>query len=192
MGDLDEFYDLMPKLRPQPVQPKASRINLSSRLNVGLTYQRTVGIRQSNLPVGTGLFALTQFEPGDEVVRFDGRTLTFAETLALGEQANPLQIGHDVYILTEGPAVRVNHSCSPNTGLRSNIILMALKPISAGEEIFFDYSTSMAENHWQMRCLCGSSNCRKVVTDFAMLPREVRMRYLDLGIVQPFIAMELG
>lgn len=33
-----------------------------------------------------------------------------------------------------------NHSCEPNAGFRSSIVLEAIRDIKAGEEITFDYA----------------------------------------------------
>jgi hypothetical protein len=86
----------------------------------------------------------------------------------------------------------VNHSCNPNAGLRDNRHMIALRPIEAGEEIRFDYSTCMSERLWTMHCRCGESNCRTVIRDFHDLPDETRRRYIALGIVQRFIIEEIS
>jgi hypothetical protein len=66
--------------------------------------------------------------------------------------------------------------------------MFALKEINKGEELFWDYSTSMMERHWTMRCACGEKNCRKIITDFDLLPTELQLQYLRMNIVFPFIA----
>jgi hypothetical protein len=66
--------------------------------------------------------------------------------------------------------------------------LFALKKIKAGEEMFWDYSTSMLERHWTMECSCREKNCRKVLADFDLLPKHVQEKYLTLNIAFPFIA----
>ena len=62
----------------------------------------------------------------------------------------------------------------------------------AEEEIRFDYSTSMEEQSFTMRCLCGAPECRHMIADFSSLPAEVRDRYLKLEIVMGFIARKAG
>ncbi len=66
-------------------------------------------------------------------------------------------------------------------------MLIALRPIEAGEEIRFDYSTTMSDDHWTMECRCGEPICRRVVLDFHHLPPIAQNRYLQLGVVQRFI-----
>ena len=102
-----------------------------------------------------------------------------------------LQIGRDRYM---GPSGRIddliNHSCSPNAGLRftdDGVFLVALRPIAPGEEIAWDYSTTLADPDWSMQCACGSPECRGVIRAFALLPAEVQDRYRAMGIVAPYL-----
>ena len=91
-------------------------------------------------------------------------------------------------LLVGEPDRYLNHSCDPNAGIVDNRRLVAIRAIAAGEEIRFDYSTTMAEDFWTLECRCGSPLCRGTVTDFRLLPSEVKQRYLELGVVQGFIA----
>jgi hypothetical protein len=84
----------------------------------------------------------------------------------------------------------VNHSCEPNCGLTRHarrIELTSLRPLMAGEEVTFDYSTSMAGEPWSLECGCGAPSCRRVVGDFWDAPPSVRERYLALGVVLPHV-----
>jgi hypothetical protein len=90
-----------------------------------------------------------------------------------------------------GPGVLVTHSCAPNAGIRDNVRLIAITDIRAGAEIFYDYSTTMNEDHRPLECLCGSALCRGKVVDFKDLPVRTRRSYLRLGIVQAYPAAEL-
>jgi hypothetical protein len=101
---------------------------------------------------------------------------------------NPLQIGPDRYIDLEEPGRIVNHSCNPNAGIRDDVQLIAIKDIQKDEEIRYDYSTTMDDGHWTLKCKCNEPNCRKVIKDFKHLPPDVQQKYITLGIVQKFIA----
>ena len=144
--------------------------------------------------LGKGVFARSIIEAGQQICAFTGPILTFAQVEAMGELgANAIQVGHDQYVSPDTPGCYLNHSCNPNAGISNDRILIALRKITADEEIRMDYSTTMQENHWKMKCRCGGNNCRKVVADFHLLPEEVQIRYLKLGIVQRFIrAKETG
>ena len=60
----------------------------------------------------------------------------------------------------------INHSCNPNVGLEDAITLIAIRDISAGEEILCDYAFWESNNDWKMKheCICGNPNCRKLIT----------------------------
>lgn len=148
-----------------------------------------VVVRQGDL--GRGVYAGRPLRAGERILRFDGPVLTHAHVLTFGEaQAYALQIGPDEYIDTLAPGRFTNHSCQPNAGVIENRVLLALRPIARGEEVRFDYSTTMSENHWTMACRCGAKTCRGVIRDFHLLPPELQFRYIGLGIVQQFIAQE--
>src|ERR1700744_4614994 len=109
---------------------------------------------------GKGLYAKRSIPPGTIVCQASGRILTFDETAVLGEkESHTLQIGLDKYIYCEPPFLYSNHSCNPNCGVTADLKLFTLRKIKKGEELFWDYSTSMLERHWQMECLCGEKNC---------------------------------
>lgn len=143
--------------------------------------------------LGRGLFATRAFGAGERILKFTGPVISLEEAIAKGEaEANPLQFDHDRYLDLEPPAVFLNHSCEPNTGISAGHWLIALRPLAAGEELRYDYSTTMHENRWTMACLCGAPICRGKVSDFHLLPPDLRQHYLRLGIVQPFIVRTLA
>lgn len=143
--------------------------------------------------LGRGLFAVRDFEPGEIILRLHGprygRNDPIHDT-PFG--ANLLQTGWRTYILLDPPGVFANHSCNPNAGVRDSRTLVAIRAITAGDEICFDYSTTMAENFWTMACACGDPACRGVVEDFEKLPPELQRYYIELDIVQRFIARRAG
>ena len=146
-------------------------------------------IRVADCNLGRGLFARKEFAPGDLILNLVGTRYDRMHSIHGTEcGANLLQTGWRTYILLTPPAVYANHSCNPNAGIERNRRLVAIGPIAPEEEIRFDYSTTMAENFWTMPCRCGAPNCRGIVTDFTYLPLETQNRYLDLGVVQGFIA----
>lgn len=80
-----------------------------------------------------------------------------------------IQIAMGVYIGPVGPEEHpdtyINHSCAPNCIVRIDrpkVLLVALRDISAGEEITFDYAV-IYEDPWQMECRCGVENCRRII-----------------------------
>lgn len=140
---------------------------------------------------GRGLFAARPIAAGEAILQLSGRPLDFSAAVALGDdQCYCLQIGDDQYLDLASPGRYVNHSCCPNAGIIHDTQLIALVAIPAHAEIFYDYSTTMDEHCWTMRCDCRQATCRHVVEDFRVLPDLVRIRYLCLNIVQLFIARQ--
>lgn len=142
------------------------------------------GIRVGMTSVGRGVFAARDFVAGEHVLTFHGALVEGEEGRELSDT---VQIGADSYVDPIPPVKFVNHHCEPNTGLRNGVELHALRAIPEGEEIRFDYSTCMGESFWTMECRCGSADCRGLITDFALLPEVLRLKYSRLGIVQPFL-----
>jgi hypothetical protein len=143
----------------------------------------------ADCPVGRGVFAARVIEPGETILRFHGPRVDRNDPIHFTDvAANLLQTGRTTYILPAAPGVLVNHSCNPNAGLVGNRRLVALRRIARDEEIRFDYSTTMDDGLWTLDCLCGDPACRRVVTDFHLLPDAVRDLYLQAGVVQGFIA----
>jgi hypothetical protein len=64
---------------------------------------------------------------------------------------------------------------------------VALRPIAAGEEITFDYSTCMVDEPALSACRCGAEVCRGRIGPFAELDPEWRRHYLALGVVPAFV-----
>ncbi len=146
-----------------------------------------------NTKFGNGVFAGRDFNCGEKVMKFGGKIFTF------GQLPKPYESVQDHYIqiskkLYMGPSGSFddffNHSCNPNSGLKikgKSVLLVAIKNIRKGEEITYDYSTTMDEDDWELECRCGSKNCRKIIRDFKYLPRNVQNRYIRLGIVPSYI-----
>jgi SET domain-containing protein len=139
---------------------------------------------------GKGLFAKKKITAGTVLCSIPlGKELNFDKSVQLKDkESHALQIDFDRYILCVPPFLYSNHSCNPNCGINPAFEMIALRDIRAGEELFWDYSTSMLERHWTMKCACGEKNCRKNITDFDLLPQKIQSKYLELNIVFPFIA----
>ena len=141
---------------------------------------------------GKGVFALKDIPEQTILMRANGEPVSFRKTKKLGDRESySLQVDADQYILTHPPFCYLNHSCDPNAALDSDLFLYTIKPVKAGEEIRWDYSTSMMEKSWTMECHCGSPACRGVVRDFDLLPGWLQEKYLAMGIVMPFIVRKL-
>jgi uncharacterized protein len=142
--------------------------------------------------LGRGLFADHSYKAGDEILRFEGRTVPAHVVLEMGEEeCYMIQIGPDLYLEPQAPGRYTNHSCAPNAAIKDDYRLIALQDIQVNEQICFDYSTTMSEGNWTMKCRCGAPNCRGTVRDFGELPMDLQRKYLDMNIVQSFIVKEV-
>jgi hypothetical protein len=131
--------------------------------------------------------------PGTELCSFTGKIIDYEDTLALGHRESfAMQVDKRLYIYLEPPARYFNHCCEPNCGVTPGRKLIAIRKIDRNEELRWDYSTSMLEHHWTMKCECRKPTCRKVVSDFDKLPKRTQEEYVRLGIVQTFILEALG
>jgi hypothetical protein len=137
---------------------------------------------------GKGIFAASNFSKGDVIFAITGQPLNFHQTLNLGDnECYCLQVGRNSYIIPDSPFHLSNHSCMPNCGINNRMHLIALCEIQRGEELLWDYSTSMLERHWVMTCKCGYKNCRNVINDFDLLPSFLQNKYIEMDMVMPFI-----
>lgn len=150
----------------------------------------TVIVKDSRF--GKGIFTTLPVSKNSVIFKITGSPLTFKQTLQLGnDECYTLQIGINKYIVPNPPFHLSNHSCRPNCGINRQLQFIALQNIAPGEELVWDYSTSMLERHWTMKCDCEQDNCRHLIRDFDTLPIHFQEKYLHLGIVLPFIVEEL-
>jgi len=142
--------------------------------------------------VGLGLFSIRNIRRGERIFVFSGRIIPTSEAKHPEISAYTLQIGMDSFIDPEQGLGRfINHSCHPNAGIIESNIVIALQNIPINTEVRFDYSTTMLERNWTMKCACGVTQCRKIIQDFDLLPLELQKFYLEKGIVQDFIIHQL-
>ncbi|MBI1935691.1 SET domain-containing protein-lysine N-methyltransferase [Candidatus Woesearchaeota archaeon] len=145
---------------------------------------------------GNGVFADKNFEHGEVILYFEGKFLD-DEDIEFGsyEDQHGLQIDKRTYLVSYGLDDFINHSCSPNCGVKEfngKFILVAIRSIKKFEEITFDYSTWadystwMKGPLWKMKCSCGSKNCRDIILDFKFIPLHLKKKYIKLGMVPKY------
>ncbi|MGC9031639.1 MAG: SET domain-containing protein [Minisyncoccia bacterium] len=158
-------------------------------------------IKKSKI-AGNGVFATKKIKKGKTIIFLNGEicsSLEISKRIIKNEEApsDPLQIDEKTYIDLNEISRTFNHSCSPNAFIKGKNELVALKDISKGEEITYDYSTTMDEKKsdmlapekefWVCNCHCGSINCRKKIDQFKTLPKELKKYYLKNKLVPDFI-----
>ncbi len=145
--------------------------------------------------LGKAVFAARPFAMGQRIARFSGRRIPARKLKKRLEGAGDrfMQIAPNEYM---GPSGRIddlfNHSCSPNTGLcfeNAAIFLTVIEPIAPGDEITWDYSTTVADLDWKFTCDCRSVICRGAIAAFATLSPERQNWYLERDIVAPYLRL---
>ena len=121
-------------------------------------------------PVGKGLRATRAFTAGEKVIRFNG-ALDHA-----GRSMYTVQLGPNVHLMPSSPSKYANHSCCPNLGISQtdSLQLIALHDLHAGEELTFDYAMTEERLRERVKCACGTSACRGIITGYAELSDEQR------------------
>ena len=142
-----------------------------------------VEVRRSPIH-GRGLFATQVIETG-EIVAIKGGHIFGREALGtLSRELGPaeIQIADDLYIgpttlgERESSMIFSNHSCDPNIGVQGQIVFVAMRPISADEELTHDWATTDFESS-EMSCSCGAASCRKTITGRDWMRRELQEKY---------------
>jgi len=128
---------------------------------------------------GDGVFALRHYQVGETIL-----VGTIARRLTTNH-SHATQVGRSAWVELGGLGPKVNHSCDPNCGIRTNGSgapdLLARRPVVPGEEITFDYAMrNYSVEHFPPRCRCDASNCRVRVTGWKALPAQRKAEYRDL------------
>ena len=131
---------------------------------------------------GRGLFATAQIHAGETVAGFGGTVCDRRTFDALPEdrKIHAIQIADELYMVGSvepDPADYANHSCTPNTGILGNILLVAMRDIDLDEEVCFDYAMCDSADYDEFICACGSEHCRKVVTSADWQSEQLQQRY---------------
>lgn len=75
----------------------------------------------------------------------------------------------------------MNHSCDPNCGVRGQATFVAMRDIQPEEELTYDYAMTDIYHDgigWEdLQCLCGSNNCRGVVTGHDWQHGDLQEKY---------------
>jgi hypothetical protein len=146
-------------------------------------YAGKVDIRETG-QYGWGLFALSDFQAGDLVMR--GRALEMGPA----KDAHTIQTDWNTHAIMDLPARFVNHVCNEaNLGIQKNEVgaydFHALKEIGASEELLWDYETSEFEIEGFV-CSCGKPSCRGELRGFRHHSNEIISSYGE-DYVAPFL-----
>ena len=140
-----------------------------------------IEVRQSTVH-GRGVFAKEDIPKGTKIIEYIGQVIDWDEALRRHPH-DPSQPNHTFYFgLEDGcvidakyggnEAMWINHSCKPNCQALeedakqgTRVFLYALKNISKGEELFYDYGLVVEDKitkkmKKEYACYCGHKKCR--------------------------------
>ena len=141
-------------------------------------------VRESKIH-GRGLFATTDIAK-NEIVAVKGGHIVDRETLRhkVTPRLGPveIQIDDNLFIARvtdeerELSMLYSNHSCDANLGIRGEITFVAMRNISAGEELTHDWAIT-DDDDYSVECKCGAPNCRGILTGKDWQRSELQQRY---------------
>ncbi len=127
---------------------------------------------------GRGVFAVKTIRKGEIIAVFDGPILEEeSDGWTKDRMDHTIQFAEYRWRDSKGIARLVNHSCEPNCGIKGLFKIVAMRKIEAGEHITWDYEMTEKNLTWKMKCKCGSPICRKVIGNYANMPRRIRLKY---------------
>ena len=146
-----------------------------------------VEIRTSGKITDKGIFAKEKIRKDEVIAIKNGYILNKDEFDNLDDKCKQycLQIEDDFFL---GPKKReeihlngifINHSCEQNVGFQGQIIYVAMRDIEPDEELTHDYAMcfSNMEHFSDLRCNCGSDNCRKKIKSDDWKSRDLQKKY---------------
>jgi uncharacterized protein len=154
-------------------------------------------LRESKIH-GRGLFARVGITK-DELVAvkgghiIDGKTLREKITPAFGPVE--IQIGDDLFIAPVSDEERelsmlyLNHSCHPNLGVRGEVTFVAMRDISAGEELTHDWAMT-DDDDYSLKCNCGTADCRETLSGRDWQRADLQKRYA--GYFSTYLARKIA
>ncbi|MGE0822206.1 MAG: SET domain-containing protein [Candidatus Binatia bacterium] len=143
-----------------------------------------------NSPIhGKGVFATNSIAKGTRILEYAGERLSHEAANARYAEAKPTDIVL-LFIVDDETVVDaavggsdarfINHSCTPNcesvvTG--GKIFIEALRRISPGEELTYDYNLDLSEEDQSQAsllypCACGSQKCRGTMAGPGAVPQQ--------------------
>ncbi len=147
---------------------------------------------------GRGLFAIADIAK-NEIVAIKGGHIVDRKTLR--EKITPrlgpveIQIDDDLFIAPVSDEERelsmlyLNHSCEPNLGVRGEITFVAMRDIRGGEELTQDWAMT-DDDDYSLKCNCGASNCRQILTGKDWQRPDLQRRYA--GYFSAYLACKIA
>ncbi len=139
--------------------------------------------------------AVAHIAAGETVAAFGGSCISGGALSALPteQQGRSIQIDEDLHMagsVFADAADMVNHSCSPNCGIVSGVVVVAMRDIAPGEELTYDYAMTDGSVTDTFTCHCGSPHCRGTITGNDWMLPELQIAYR--GYFSPYLAKRIA
>lgn len=149
-----------------------------------LAETRLVGVK------GYGSFACQGMTRGTIAATFGGTAANRRDLADFPEERQRRSIQIDIDLFLVGPVDRepgdsINHSCSPNCGMRNATQVVAMRTIAEGEELTFDYAMTDTSDYDEFVCSCSTKECRGFVSGNDWRRDDLRQRYA--GYFSPYV-----
>jgi len=133
---------------------------------------------------GKGLFAKAAITKGEIVAVKGGYILNAQEREEMEKELGPaeIQIAEAFFIAPvrkeerDGGMLYTNHSCNPNIAIQGQIVFVAIRDITPGEELTHDWATT-DDLDYELECKCGSAKCRGTITGKDWTKKELQEKY---------------
>ena len=141
-------------------------------------------VRQKISNNQNALFALRAYHPGELIAHFSAGTISAEPTYLT------VQVGVDKHITLQPAFLQyINHGCEPNVFFNTSTLeLIALKEISAEEEMTFFYPSTEWKMTQPFKCYCGSTSCIGEIKGAAYLSAEQQEKYQLTEFIQQQLA----
>jgi hypothetical protein len=133
---------------------------------------------------GRGLFATARIGTDEIVAVKGGHIVTTRQLMELPDPLpnSEIQIAQGLHLVALSPEeyepvmLFINHSCEPNVGFAGNIVLVAMREVTAGEELTTDYAL-FDDYDGQMACHCNTARCRRVIDGHDWRRGDLQRKY---------------
>jgi len=132
---------------------------------------------RNTLAKGKGVFSLRKIKRGETVL------VGAIEKELRTNHSHATQIDLNRFVLHEELNRTINHSCTPNCGIKVNsengaLGFVAIRDIEEGEEILYDYAMRNYNiEYFPDQCQCKSTQCRGKVTGWKDLSIDKKLEY---------------
>jgi uncharacterized protein len=147
---------------------------------------------------GRGLFAIADVAQ-NEIVAIKGGHIVDRKTLRdkITPVVGPAEIQIDDHFFIapvteeerEASMLYSNHSCDPNLGMRGEITFVGMRDVRAGEELTHDWAMT-DDDDYSLKCNCGASNCRQILTGKDWQRPDLQRRYA--GYFSAYLARKIA